>query len=259
VSGELVVSTGGATIPASTGGAVGEHVGDMSVDRGAPLTTAGRESPAIIQDLQRAVGFAVGPTQAKRAQEVFIRHRQLDDHRERIAAEAAVRASWGAATEGNLIKIHGWILDTMGKELGDEFLGARDSAGTALCNKPALLEAMLKAAQATPAARPRRDNPPDPSVALSARRREIEGWMGARRGSTEYKKYYDDPKVQAEYQNLIDGVTNNTHSAAGSEVERRIAEIEGFMGARVGSADYKRYWNDPQMQEEYRQLQRRRQ
>jgi len=41
-------------------------------------------------------------------------------------------------------------------------------------------------------------------------------------------------------------------------VKRRIAEIEAWMGARRGSAEYKLYYEDPLVQEEYRELQRRR-
>jgi len=32
---------------------------------------------------------------------------------------------------------------------------------------------------------------------------QIEGWMSAQRGSESYRKYYDDPKVQAEYRALL--------------------------------------------------------
>ena len=42
-------------------------------------------------------------------------------------------------------------------------------------------------------------------------------------------------------------------------VERRLAEIESWMGSPRGSAAYKRYYDDPLAQDEYRQLQRRKQ
>lgn len=256
----LPVTTGGGAVVSLPGGSVipAGDVGDMSVDRGAAPQPAGAP---LVRDLQHAMGFGIGPTQIAKAHDVLKRHRLAEDQRQRTAAETAIHARWGAATEGNLVKIHGFLLDTMGKELADEILGARDSEGTGICNKPAVLEAMLKAAQATPAKRTRENDggAPAPSAALSARRREIESWMGAPRGSALYKRYYDDPEVQSEYQNLVgQGVTNDTaHNIADSDVKHRIEEIESWMGARPGSADHKRYWNDPQIQEEYLQLRRR--
>ena len=39
---------------------------------------------------------------------------------------------------------------------------------------------------------------------VDARITEIEGWMGAKNGSVEYKKYWGNDKVQTEYRNLLD-------------------------------------------------------
>lgn len=42
-------------------------------------------------------------------------------------------------------------------------------------------------------------------------------------------------------------------------IDRRIAEIEGWMGAKRGSADYKKYWRNDKVQAEYLELLRERQ
>jgi hypothetical protein len=260
VSSNLPATTGGGAVVSLPAGDVtpAANVGDMSIDRGTTPATTGYEP--LIRDLQRAVGLKVSPTQIKAAQEMFVRNRLAEDHRQRTAAEAAIKSKWGAATEGSLIKIHGWLLDTMGKELAHELLGARDDAGTGICNKPAVLEAMLKAAQATPAKRTNDNNDggahPDQSAISSARLREIDGWMGSRDA-----RYWKDETVQSEYRELLDrGVTGDVMpNTADADVARRIAELEKWMGARRGSTEYRKYYDDPAAQEEYRQLQRRRQ
>jgi hypothetical protein len=91
--------------------------------------------------------------------------------------------------------------------------------------------------------------------ALSRRCFEIEGWMNS--GDA---RYWKDEGVQAEYRSIIDeGETADaTPSTAEADVERRIGEIVALVGARVGSADYKRYWNDPGIQREYVELLERR-
>jgi hypothetical protein len=37
-------------------------------------------------------------------------------------------------------------------------------------------------------------------------------------------------------------------------MDRRIAEIEGWMGTKKGSPDYKKYWGNDKVQAEYREL-----
>jgi hypothetical protein len=75
---------------------------------------------------------------------------------------------------------------------------------------------------------------PDPVAINSARLREIEGWMGSRPGSADYKKYWRDDKVQAEYKELTakGAKADATPPTADADVDRRIAEIESMMGTR---------------------------
>jgi hypothetical protein len=42
-----------------------------------------------------------------------------------------------------------------------------------------------------------------PDERIERRITEIESWMAAKKGSPDYKRYYDSPKVQAEYRELL--------------------------------------------------------
>jgi hypothetical protein len=264
VSSNLPVTTGGGAVVSLPAGSVipAADGGDMSVDRGAGLRSS---SQSLHGDIQRAAGVALGVAQIKRVQEVLLRNRQALDLQQRAAAEKAIKASWGVATEGNLIRIHEWLENTMGREAADEILGARDGAGNGICNKLPVLEGLLKAVNATPSninsgnggsAADQRRREVEAARAGAARLHELNGWMANRD-----PRYWKDEAVQREYRDLLDrGVTaDGTPKTVDSGVVRRIKEIEVLMGARPGSSDFKRYWNDPKMQEEYRELQRRRQ
>jgi hypothetical protein len=89
--------------------------------------------------------------------------------------------------------------------------------------------------------------------------RELDSLMAQR--ESRYWKGPDADRLQRRWRELHDlGVRGDSkRSTADGDVKDRINEIEGWMSARPGSADYKRYWNDPQIQDEYLQLQRRRQ
>jgi hypothetical protein len=240
---------GGAVVPATAGGAVGEHVGDITHDRGAPQTDGG----PLVQDLQRATGLAIGRVQFKAAEAVLVRYHQAKDQRDRSAAWAAIKAQWGAATEGNLIKIDAFLLDTMGKELAYEFMGARDGDGTGICNKPAVLEALFKAAQVIPAKRAGDNNrgapAPDKSAISSARLRELDSWL-----SNRDPRYWKDEAAQTEYRALLDRrVTADVMpSTADADVDRRIREIDSLMGNL--NSEYYRGPVAGAIQQEYRDL-----
>jgi len=264
-----VTGGGGAVVSLPAGGVITEYGGDMSVDRGAPAgDVLAANGQRLHQEIQRALGVPLGLEQIQRAQEVLRRYGEAENLRQRAATNAAIHARWGAATEGDLIALHGWALATFGKAVADELTDARDRQGNALFNKLPVLEAFRAAARATPAAS--RDDgrgsggaAPDPGARLAqieARLREIDGWVGATKGSESYKKYWDNPKAQEEYRELraeharLTGQGVTPHSAADSDVEPRIAELDRWMGARKGSPDYFRYWSDLAVQREYATL-----
>jgi hypothetical protein len=327
MSNDLVPSPGGAVVP-STGTAVGEHVGDMSVDRGA---APGAVAHSAVNDLQRALGFGIGLEQVQKAREVLKQHRELQDTRDKNAAIATLRSKWGAANyEPRIGRISEWlntlpedlkeaILCARWNETGDSicndarvlqamyteasesivhsddlrdkaaaerelqaefkgawhshlvtlrnFLGtmpqsaqegitdARDAQGVAILNRPTVLKWLLQLAMRGAGA-PRGGPAPDPSALNAARVRELERWMGAPRGSADWKRYWEDLSAQDEYRTLKgQGATGDgTAKVADSEVDKRIAEIDRWMGSRKGSADYKRYWDDFAVQGEYAEL-----
>lgn len=329
MSNELVTTGGGAVVPSGGGGgAVEEHVGDMSVDRGAaPPAVA---NPELIGELQNTL--AIDPEQIQKGRELIERHRQALDLRQKQAATAVLRAEWGASGyTQHLRRIIEW-LGALPGDLGEEILRARDYAGNLIANKPAALRSMYEVAHATilgsddnadkaaceralqavwkgayhshvatikrfldtapqslregllsarsdddvatlndPAAlkwllqlaRPRLEVPrggdepaPDQTAINSERRREIEQMM-ANRNSPYWK---DGGATQAEYRDLLErGVSTDLVTRTSDEhLSRRIGEIERWMGARKGSAEYKKYWDDVAVQREYGELLERR-
>jgi hypothetical protein len=327
MSNDLIPSGGGAIVPGTGGaGAVGDYVGDVSMDRGGG-TAGAVVTPEVVRELQGALGFNIGPEQIQKAGEVLYRDRARQDHQQKQATVKAMRAAWGASGyEQRTRRIVEW-LKTLPGDLGEEIRDARDQSGDLIANKPAALRAMYEVAAATilgtdddrdraaceralqaewkgayhshiatvkrfldtvprsvregllnarddndvattndpqalkwllQLARPRLEVPrgdpaPDMSAINGARRREIEKWMGAPRGSADYKRYWEDNAVQTEYRELTGhGVTNESrHSTGDSDVERRIKEIESWMGT-------KRYTNDEAVQRELRELYDRR-
>jgi hypothetical protein len=324
MSNELVPGGGGAVVPGSGGGgAVGDYVGDMSVDRGgASGAVANREpAPELVRDLGSALGFDLGAEQIQRAREAMHRHRLAEDERQKTASVTKLRSEWGSKYDKRMRRIIDW-LGTLPGELGDQIRDARDHNGDPICSKPATLSWMHEVAAATilvsdderdiaavqrvlkaewgegayhshiasvkrylatlprsvreGLANARDDNdvatlndpqalkwllqlarpqlaPPRGGSApdRSARRREIEGWMGAPRGSENYNKYWRDDKVQAEYRALTAVRSDVTPQTADTEVDRRIAEIEAMMGTS-------RYTRDEAVQRELRELYDRR-
>jgi hypothetical protein len=117
--------------------------------------------------------------------------------------------------------------------------------GTLLFNDLEVIEAMVAASHKIaelakrPGPRPTAHTASGPSQRDIDRKREIEWWMAAPRGSRDYRRYYDDPAVQAEYRELLGSVGDATGSAhvSDSNVDRRIAEIEGLMGTRKYTED----------------------
>jgi hypothetical protein len=149
VANDLQVTSGGA-LTTTAGAIAGDHqVGDLSVDRGAaPAAVARANSEALVRDLQLALGFGIGPVQVQKAQEVMQRHRLAADEREKAATVANLRQKWGIHYDKHIGRIHEYLM-TLPDGLADQLLGARDAAGTAIFNKPAVLGAMYELASDT--------------------------------------------------------------------------------------------------------------
>jgi hypothetical protein len=262
VSSNLPVASGGGAVVSLPAGDVipAAQGGDVYLDRGGSVRSTAQ---GFHGELQRAAGVAINGEQIQRVQKVLQRYRHAQDQQDWASANAAIKAKWGAATEGNLIKINGWLLDTMGKELANEIWGARDSEGTGICNKLPVLEAMLKAAQGNAdvsnnGSRGSGGSAPDArqreieiARAGADRLRELDRWM-----SNRDPRYWKDEAAQCEYRDLLDrGVTaDGTPKTADSDLKRRIAEIEKWMSAPRGSAEYRKYYDNPATQQEYLEL-----
>ena len=309
MSNDLVTTGGGAIIPAAgTGGAVGEHVGDVSLERGnvrAPEQEPSawfRQNAARLEENEQAARDARGPQlivndllprlnltedqrqtasawfrqNAARLEELYedklIGERLALDKREQAAAIATVRGRWGAAAyEGNVRKIHEWLLDTLGADATEELMRARDIDGTAIFNKPEVLEAMLEAGRLTLSS----DDTADRAAAEQALKAE---WRGTYDASIALARRYLDSLPQTVQDALhwardshgvlllnrpegmrwlVHVATRRPSSGGGApapDLSARRREIESWMEAPRDSANYRKYWSDPAVQTEYREL-----
>jgi hypothetical protein len=123
----------------------------------------------------------------------------------RTKTEDALRADWGNNYRAEINNIHG-MLNGAPTDVREAFLQARTPDGNALVGTPEVVRWLAQLARTV--------NPYSVPVGgdggsldqkgVDARIGEIEGWMGAQKGSESYRKYYADPKVQTEYRALID-------------------------------------------------------
>lgn len=131
--------------------------------------------------------------------------RAAADGQLRTKTEDALRADWGNNYRAEINNIHG-MLNGAPAEVRQALLDARTPDGNALVGTP---EAMRWLAQLARTVNPYSvpvggDGGSLDGKGVDARIGEIEGWMGAQKGSDGYKRYYDNPKVQTEYRTLID-------------------------------------------------------
>ena len=98
MSGELVPAGGGEVVPATTGGAVGEHIGDLSLHRGDAPRVGAVARPELVRELQGALGFDISPAGIQKAREVLERQRLAQDKRQNGAAVTEMRAEWAQST-----------------------------------------------------------------------------------------------------------------------------------------------------------------
>lgn len=123
----------------------------------------------------------------------------------RVKTEDALRADWGNNYRAEINNIHG-LLNGAPAEVKQALLDARTRDGNAFVGTP---EAMRWLAQLA-----RTVNPYSVPVdagggsldqkGVDTRIAELESWMGSQKGSENYKRYYNDAKVQTEYRTLID-------------------------------------------------------
>lgn len=191
-------------LPVPAGGTAGgslalpsSPVGDVSLDRGAPAATTRPAPLSVLPEIERELGVKLSPQQVEKAAAVLQRQRAALDERQRLAAVSALRAKWGPHYEAHIARIQAWLA-TLPLDLSEEIQDARDHEGTPICSKPPVLEAMLRTASKPT---PRQDGD---GRNRDERLAELNRWMGAPRGSADYRRYWGDPEAQAEYRELLD-------------------------------------------------------
>lgn len=163
VSGDLVVRGGGAIVPSTDGGA--EH-----------------------GDLPRDIAAGVRWTDAQPACRNILRDLVIDGM---IPADVIDRClpliqSWGEA----LSVATTWETKTrIADHIRDDLIGK----GLLTVEQIERIKPILR----------RLSTPTLSDAGVKGRIAEIEKWMSARRGSAEYKRYYEDPLLQNEYRQLL--------------------------------------------------------
>lgn len=249
MSTEVVVSGGGALIPASTGSAVGEHIGDLSRETTQsfqpPSFDWSPRDPETLADIRRQIlRDLVIDGISQRVIDLCLP--VLDDN------APAMRAAYKTSNRQEQAR----VAHSVREQLLRKGLITLEQIERI---RPILQRYSQESERALIG--------PNANVTyLIDEMRELDSLM-AQPGSR-YWKGSDADRLQQRWCELHDqGVrADGERSAAagdakGGEIERylgRIGEIERYMRAPAGSADFKRYWDNPQMQEEYRELQRRR-
>lgn len=131
--------------------------------------------------------------------------RVKSDETLRVQTEDALRGDWGNNYRAEINNIHG-LLNGAPEDVRTSILQARTPDGNALVGTPEVVRWLAQLARTVnPYLVPvGGDGGSLDGKGVDARITEIEGWMGAQRGSPDYQKYYSSDKVQSEYRNLLD-------------------------------------------------------
>jgi len=156
----------------------------------------------------------------------FIQLRQAEQDRQvevrvqadetlRKQTEDVLRGDWGTNYRAEINNING-LLSSAPEEVREAFYQARTPDGNALVGTP---EAVRWLAQLARLVNPYSvpvggDGGSLDAKGVDARITEIDSWMGATKGSENYKKYWDNPKTQEEYRTLVDARENMKKRAA---------------------------------------------
>lgn len=151
------------------------------------------------------------PAQASRL--LATRQEQLDkmvttqvaqDETVKTAVEDQLRAEWGNDYRPNLNAIHN-LLSGFPEDAREALMSARGPDGKAIFNNKSLLQAFAQIARTSSpfGTIVGNDGGSLDAKGVDTRMAEIVKMMGAPKGSADYRAYYDSPKVQEEYRNLI--------------------------------------------------------
>lgn len=120
-------------------------------------------------------------------------------------SEEALRTTWqGPEFRQNLTAIQN-MLAGWPEGLAARVLAGRTPDGRKLGDDPAFVQQMAQLArELNPAATLVPAGSADPTKGVADRIAEIKTWMGAKKGTPEWKRYWSDEKVRAEYRDLLD-------------------------------------------------------
>jgi len=237
---ELVPAGGGAVIPASTGGAVSADVGDLSQDTGRETTTAPvTDSPQHLEILRVRSEIHRDLIIEGLGEELV--NRCLSVVRDYAPAlTAALKA--GDTQEQTRI----------GRQLSQELVTKGLLTHEQLERIRPILQRYNSQAERAFL------GPGASNTALIDEMRELDALMAQR--ESRYWKGPDSKGLQRRWRELHDlGVrADQQRHTAEADLDARIAEIKSWMSARVGSANYGKYWKDRAVQTEYANLLARR-
>lgn len=137
-------------------------------------------------------------------QDAIREQREEADAQHKQEAEDELRGKWeGPDYRRNLNAIQN-MMAQWPDGLADRVLAGRTPDGKKIGDDPAFIQAMAYLAnELNPAATLVPHSGADASKGIEDRIAEIKSWMGAAKGSDNWKKYWKDDKVQGEYRDLL--------------------------------------------------------
>lgn len=137
-------------------------------------------------------------------QDAIREQREESDAQRKQESEDELRGVWeGADYRRNLNSIQN-MMATWPEGLADRILAGRTPDGRKIGDDPAFIQAMAHlAGELNPAATLVPHSGADQAKGVEDRIAEIKGWMGASKGSDNWKKYWKDDAVQNEYRELL--------------------------------------------------------
>ena len=177
----------------------GSELADLDKEIITPYLTA-------LQELNVSPAIAAKLLEVRQAeQDRWVDQRVQEDARVKKETEDTLRGDWGNNYRAEVNNING-LLSGAPPEVREMFFDARMPDGRGLLAVPETLRWLAQLARTV--------NPYVAPVGASGglldaagvegRIKELEGWMGATKDSADYKKYWNDPKAQAQYRDLLD-------------------------------------------------------
>jgi len=187
-------------------------------------TALGEEDKPIVDTFQKiAHGLHYSPEQVSGAVKWYLdtvqeqaAARHEGDLAARDTAEDVLRTEWGADFRRNKAMIEAF-LDLGGQEVKDALFNARMADGTPLASQPAVLRYFAdRAREVIDSGTVTPGDAAGMVKSVEDEIRQLKEWMGAPAGSAEHKRYWQDPKAQSRYRQLIESQSKLAQRAKAS-------------------------------------------